>query len=134
MTEKLFKIFFIISYESSFEKQIKYNLSNENGMGNLKISFTKKFEKEDNKEYIVSVLSFDINNIKEENRDEKTNLFKAIIKLTIQDEVYGKEIFFREGKNNFIYNFIIESNPSIILLGQSSQLKIFYEALKKNKK
>ena len=130
MTEKLFKVFFIISYESSFEKQIKYDLSNENGMGNLKISFTKKFEKEDNKEYITSVLSFDINNVKEENRDEKTNLFKAIIKLTIQDDVYGKEIFFREGKNNFIYNFIIESNPSTILLGQSSQLKIFYEALK----
>ena len=134
MAKNLFKVFFIISHESSFEKQIKYTLSTEDGMENLKICFNKKYKKEDNKEYIVSVLSFDNNFVKEENRDEKTNLFKALIKLTIKNDVYGKQIFFKKGKNNFLFNFIIGNNPSIKLLGQSSQLKIFYEALKEQKR
>ena len=76
MDEKLFKVFFIISYESSFNKKIEYSLSNENEIKNLKISSIKNIKNDDNKEYIISLLSFDINNPKEENIDEKTNFFQ----------------------------------------------------------
>ena len=129
MTDNLLKVFFIISYESSFEKKIKYSLSNGYRLDNLNISYTKKVKKDD-KEYIVSVLSFDINNVKEENRDEKTYLYKAIINFTIQNDIYEQQILFKKGKYNFIYNFQIQNNPSLRLLGQSSQLKTFFEAFK----
>ena len=127
MTDNVLKVFFIISYESNLEKKIKYYFSNGYRLDNLNISYTKKVKKDD-KEYIVSVLSFDINNVKEENRDEKTHLYKAIINFTIQNEIYEQQILFKEGRYNFIYNFQIKNNPSLRLLGQSSQLKIFGEA------
>jgi len=132
MTDNLFKVFFLITYESSISKKIKYSLSNESGI-NLKISFTKKVKNKDKKEYILSVFSFDINNLKEENRDNKTNLFKAIINFNIQSNIYEKEILFREGRNNYIFNFHIENNNSIMLLDQTLQLRIFYESLEKQK-
>jgi len=133
MAENLFKVFFIISYESNFAKSIKYSLSNENGIENLKIYFTKKIKNDDMNEYIISVLSLDINNLNEEHLDEKTNLCKAIINFTIQNDIYKEEIKFKKGRNNFIYNFIIENIAYLKLIGQSSQLKIFYEALKEKK-
>ena len=133
MAENLFKVFFIISYESSFVNKIKYSLSNENGIKNLKTSFTQKIKNDDMKEYIISVLSFDINNLKEENLDEKKNLSKAIINFTIENNNYKEQIEFKRGNYNFIFNFNIENNPSLMLLGQSSQLKLFYESLKEKK-
>jgi len=133
MAENSFKVFFLISYESSFAENIKYSLSNENGIENLKISFTKKNINDDKKEYIISVFSFDINSLKEENLDEKTNPFKAIINFTIKNEVYKEQITFKTGRYNFIYNFKIENNPSMILLDHTSQLKIFFEALREQK-
>jgi len=133
MAENLFKVFFIISYESSFVNKIKYSLSNENGIKNLKTSFTQKIKNDDMKEYILSVLSFDINNLKEENLDEKKNLSKAIINFTIENNNYKEQIEFKRGNYNFIFNFNIENNPSLMLLGQSSQLKLFYESLKEKK-
>ena len=133
MAENLFKVFFLISYESSLTESIKYSLSKENGIENLKISFTKKNINNDKKEYIISVFSFDINNLKEENLDEKTNPLKANILFTIKNEVYKEQIIFKGGKYNFIYNFKIENNPSLIQLDQSSQLKIFFEALREQK-
>ena len=129
MDKNLFKVFFIITYESNLSKKIEYSLSNESGIENLKIYFTKKMKNDDKKEYIISVLSFVINNPKEENK-EKNNLFKTIINFSMQSNIYKKQILFKEGRNNFIFNFNIEDNPNMMLLGQSSQLKIFYEALK----
>jgi len=129
MDKNLFKVFFIITYESNLSKKIEYSLSNESGIENLKIYFTKKMKNDDKKEYIISVLSFVINNPKEENKD-KNNLFKTIINFSMQSNIYKKQILFKEGRNNFIFNFNIEDNPNMMLLGQSSQLKIFYEALK----
>ena len=133
MDENLFKVFFIISYESKYTKKIEYSLSNENGIKNLKISFTQKIKNDDMKEYIIPVFSFDINNIKEENIEEKANHCKAIINFTIENDNYKEQIIFKRGRNNFIYNFNIKDNPNMMLLGQSSQLKIFYEALKEQK-
>ena len=133
MAENSFKIFFIISYESSYTKKIEYSLSNENGIKNLKISFTQKIKNDDKKEYIISIFSFDINNLKEDNLDENVNLCKAIIDFTIENDIYKEEIIFKRGRNNFIYNFSIKDNPSTMLLGQFSQLKAFYEALKEQK-
>ena len=129
MDKNLFKVFFIITYESNLSKKIEYSLSNESGIENLKIYFTKKMKNDDKKEYIISVLYFVINNPKEENKD-KNNLFKTIINFSMQSNIYKKQILFKEGRNNFIFNFNIEDNPNMMLLGQSSQLKIFYEALK----
>ena len=91
MAENLFKVFFIITYESNLSKKIEYSLSNESGIENLKISFTKKIKNDDKKEYIISVLSFDINNPKEEYRD-KNNLFNAFINFNIQSNIYKKQI------------------------------------------
>ena len=92
MDENLFKVFFIISYESKYTKKIEYSLSNENGIKNLKISFTQKIKNDDMKEYIIPVFSFDINNIKEENIEEKANHCKAIINFTIENDNYKEQI------------------------------------------
>ena len=132
MAENLFKVFFIITYESNLSKKIEYSLSNESGIENLKISFTKKIKNDDKKEYIISVLSFDINNPKEEYRD-KNNLFNAFINFNIQSNIYKKQISFKEGRNNYIFNFRIENNNYLKLIEQSSQLKIFYESIKEQK-
>ena len=134
MEDNIFKVFFIISYESSFSKKIKYSLSNEDGMDNLKIIFTKKIKNDENKkEYVLSVFSFDINNLKEKDRDEKTKLFIAEINFTIQNDIYNQQILFKEERYNFIYNFNIENSPSLTKVGQSTQLKIFYELFKDQK-
>ena len=134
MEDNLFKVFFLISYEPSFSKEIKYSLSNESGIENLKINCTKKVKNDvDNKEYIVLVFSFDIYNLKEEKKDKESNLFKAIINFTIENDIYEKQILFKEGRNNFIYNFQIKNNPSLMLLGQLTQLKTFYEVIKEQK-
>ena len=129
MAENLFKVFFIISYEQSFSKIIKYTLPNEDGKDILKKIFTKKVkldEVDDKKEYKISVLSFDINKLKGKN--------SAIINFTIQNDIYKQQILFKEGRNNFIYNFEIKNNPSIRLLDQSTQLKTFNEVFKDHKK
>jgi len=134
MAENLFKVFFIISYESNFPKKFNYSLSNKDGIDNLQIIYTKKFKNDENrKDYAVSVFSFDINNPKEKDRDEKTKLFKEIINFTIQNDVYEQQLLFKEGKYNFIYNFVIENNPSFIKLGQSTQLKVYFEVIKEQK-
>ena len=134
MSENLFKVFFIISYESSFAKKIKYSLSNKDGMENLQIIYAKKIKNDENKkDYVISVFSFDINNLKEKDRDEKTKLFKAIINFTIQNDVYEQQLLFKERKFNFIYNFVIENNPSFTKLGQSTQLKVYFEVYKEQK-
>ena len=133
MSKNVFKVFFLITYESNFSNKIKYSLPKESGIKNLKISFTKKIKQANNEEYKISVFSFDINNLKEENRDKKTNLFKAIINFTIQNNIYEKQILFKEGRYNYIFNFEIENNNYLKLIDQSSQLKIFYESLKEQK-
>jgi len=133
MAKNLFKVFFLTTYESNFSNKIKYSLSKESGMKNLKISFTKKIKQGNNEEYKISVFSFDFNNLKEENRDEKTNLFKANIKFTIQNNIYEKPILFKEGRNNYIFNFQIENNNYLKLIDESSQLKVFYESLNEQK-
>ena len=133
MIENVFKVYFLMSYEASLAKKIKYSLSKENGIEKLKISSNIKFKNDNKKEYIISVFSFDINNLKEENLDEKTNIFKANINFTIKKDVYKKQIAFKGGRHNFIYNFQIENSPSLKLLGQSSQLKIFIEFIKGKK-
>jgi len=133
MAENIFKVFFIISYESNLANKIKYSLSKEKGIDHLKISSNRKFKNDDKKEYIISVFSFNIKNLKEENLDEKTNLFKANINFTIKKDVYKEQITFKGGRYNFIYNFQIENNPYLKLLSQSSQLKIFIEFIKEQK-
>ena len=134
MEDNLFKVFFLISYESSFSKKIKYSLSNESGIENLKIDCIKKVKNDvDNKEYIVLVFSFDIYNLKEDKKDKKSNLFKAIINFTIENDIYEEQILFKETRYNFIYNFKIKNNPSLRLLGQLTQLKTFYEVIKEQK-
>ena len=132
MAENLFKVFFLISYETSLAKSIKYSLSNKNGIENLKIYFTKKIKSDNTKEHTISIFSFDINNPLEEN-DEKKKFCKAIINFTIQKNNYKEQIIFKKGRNNFIYNFIIQKNPSIKLISQLSQLKLFCEALNNHK-
>ena len=133
MAENIFKVFFIISYESNLANKIKYSLCKEKGIDHLKISSNRKFKNDDKKEYIISVFSFNIKNLKEENLDEKTNLFKANINFTIKKDVYKEQITFKGGRYNFIYNFQIENNPYLKLLSQSSQLKIFIEFIKEQK-
>ena len=133
MIENVFKVYFLMSYEASLAKKIKYSLSKENGIEKLKISSNIKFKNDNKKEYIISVFSFNIKNLKEEKLDEKTNIFKANINFTIKKDVYKKQIAFKGGRHNFIYNFQIENSPSLKLLGQSSQLKIFIEFIKEKK-
>ena len=143
--DNIFKVFFIISNKKDLDNIIQYSLEKNDGMINFQNNLTKYITKEeDGIEYTISVYSFEFNKkeLKENNKDESTKNYKALIKLTYKENSYEGLILFREKRNNFIYDFKFNENitlpkdktpPSSLELDKLEQMKIFIELLKELK-
>ena len=143
--DNIFKVFFIISNKKDLDNIIQYSLEKNDGMINFQNNLTKYITKEeDGIEYTISVYSFEFNKkeLKENNKDENTKNYKALIKLTYKENSYEGLILFREKRNNFIYDFKFNENislpkdkdpPSSLELDKLEQMKIFIELLKELK-
>ena len=133
----IFKVFFIVSYESNIEEEFQFSL-NSKGMTNLKKIITKIL----NKNIIVSVYSFDFipKELEELEKGKNKKMCNALINGKYNNITFNGIIFFNEIKNNFIYGFKFEQNEEIkyfnlryIELSKIEQLKMYIEVLKKLK-
>ena len=145
--KKTLKVFFIVSNQSSLDDKIEYSLK-KGGMINLQSVISKPF-KHKKDEFTTSVYSFDFEkeNLNELDKDKEKKLYKANIQLTQKEPIYKKDkifhgfLYFKENKNNFIYNFKFDEYKSLmgkillpplsIKFPASAQIKLFKEALKK---
>jgi len=142
--KKPFKVFFITSNLLVEKNTIKYTID-ERGIENFENIYTKKMVSKQ-KEYIVSVFSFDIINPEKIRKEANSKFLKIIIKLMQKGKVINTNfngiILFKGDKNNFIYDFKFQEGstyynifkpPDHIDFLKMEQLKIFREALLKLK-
>jgi len=133
------KVFFITSNYTSLDKKIQYSLSNTDGMENFNLILNKPvtYKKED---FITKVFSFDFSKeeLKDKDKDINAKKYKAKILLNYIKN-YDGFIFFKEDKNNFIYDFKFNEltdwtqkilPPKSINYSKSEQIKLFNEVLK----
>ena len=132
------RVFFIVSNESIYDNELQYSLINK-GMTNLTKIITKYL---DNNNISVSVYSFEFisKELEEKDKGQNTKKYKALINVKYKDMIIKGFIFFKEIKNNFIYDFKFEKNEEIknfnlmpIQLSKLEQLKMYVEVLKKVK-
>ena len=137
-----YKVFFIASNLSSLDNEIKYSLSNANGMKNL-TQVLKINEKYNSKNFTTYVFSFDfIRGENENDKDINSNRYKAKIILQKNNTIFESFegiILFKDNKNNFIYDFKLNGindwtkkipPPECINYSKKKQLEKFNEALK----
>ena len=121
-----YKVFFIASNLSSLDNEIKYSLSNANGMENL-TQVLKINEEYNSKNFTIYVFSYEFiqGELSENDKDINSKKYKAKIIL--------------QNKNNFIYDFKLNGindwtkkipPPECIDYSKNDQLKKFNEALK----
>ena len=129
-----FKVFFIVSNESNIDNDIQYSLINK-GMTNLKKIISKYL----NNNVIVSVYCFEFVSKELEKivKDKETKKYKALINAKYKNIIFKGIIFFKEIKNNFIYDFKFEENEEIknfnlmyVELSKIDQLKMYSEVFK----
>ena len=131
------QVFFITSNQSKLDKSLEYSLS----IKNLKNILTKT-EKFKNENFTIRVFSFDIVEKLLKKKDPNEKKYKAIIELKQKFKVFSTTfsgiILFKEGKNNYIYDFEFQeyqswtgntSPPIHIRLSKCKQLKIYNEML-----
>ena len=140
--QEIYKVFFITSNQSSLDDRIKYEL-NQNGMVNLqKICSSISYYKGEN--FTTSVFSFDIikDDLSKKDFDKENKNYRAVIKLREKGTIFEGFIFFKETKNNFIFDFKFEdykgyfgttSAPNSLECPHSFQIKLYKEALKRLK-
>ena len=123
------RVFFIVSNESNIDNELQYSLINK-GMTNLQKIITKNMDKN----IIVSVYAFEFfsKELEEKDRGLNTKKYKAIINAQYNNMVFKGFIFFKEIKNNFIYDFKFEKNEEIknfnlmsMELSKLEQLKMY---------
>jgi len=128
------KVFFIVSNESNIDNDIQYSLINK-GMTNLKKIISKYL----NNNIIVSVYCFEFvpKELEKIVKDKETKKYKALINAKYKNINFKGIIFFKEIKNNFIYDFKFEENEEIknfnlmyVELSKIDQLKMYSEVLK----
>ena len=128
------KVFFIVSNESNIDKDIQYSLINK-GMTNLIKIISKNLDNN----IIVSVYCFEFVSKELEKivKDKETKKYKALINAKYKNIIFKGIIFFKEIKNNFIYDFKFEKNEEIknfnltyVELSKIDQLKMYSEVLK----
>ena len=138
-----YKVFFIASNLSSLDNEIKYSLSNANGMINL-TQVLKINEKYNSKNFTTYVFSFDFirGKLNENDKDINSNRYKAKIILQKNNTIFESFegiILFKDNKNNFIYDFKLNGindwtkkipPPECINYSKKKQLEKFNEALK----
>ena len=131
------KVFFIVSNESNIDKDIQYSLINK-GMTNLIKIISKNLDNN----IIVSVYCFEFVSKELEKivKDKETKKYKALINAEYKNIIFKGIIFFKEIKNNFIYDFKFEKNEEIknfnltyVELSKIDQLKMYSEVLKRLK-
>ena len=132
------KVFFITSNLTSIDKNIEYSLSNANGMKDFNL-ILKKGVKYKNEDFNKKVFYFEISKdeLNEKDKDIISKKYKAKMLLKYNKQFEGI-VLFKEGKNNFFYDFKFnEINdwtqktypPKYINFSRVEQLKIFNEAL-----
>ena len=128
------KVFFIVSNESNIDKDIQYSLINKE-MTNLIKIISKNLDNN----IIVSVYCFEFVSKELEKivKDKETKKYKALINAKYKNIIFKGIIFFKEIKNNFIYDFKFEKNEEIknfnltyVELSKIDQLKMYSEVLK----
>ena len=129
------RVFFIVSNESKIDNDLQYSLINK-GMTNLEKIITKSLDNN----MTISVYSFEFLSKELEEKDQNAKKYKALINVIYKNMVFKGIIFFKEIKNNFIYDFKFEKNEEIknfnlmsMELSKLEQLKIYEEVLKKLK-
>ena len=136
--EKIFKVFFIISYKINLEDKIHLSPHNKEGIINFKSIYIKKINM-NKSDIIISVYYFEIvlKDLKEKEKDKETKKIKIFIDIEYNNNISKGLVLFKETKNNFIYDFKIEengdinNNASIILnLSEFEKFKIYNEILK----
>ena len=118
------KIFFFITYEKKYDSYIEIT-SKTLGFTNYKREFTEIVKKND-KEYIISINSFDlnVNDIKKTIEDDKYKLILNINYNFFFGSTYKGEIFFEEKRTTFIYDFKINESTSFLNLKLSFKEKL----------
>ena len=133
------QVFFITSNQTKYGESLKYSFPNKKLNVNLKKSLKYR-----NEHFIVKVFSFEIvkNDLKEKDNDHKSKNYMVKVELTkinlIKNQTFKGEIFFKEFKNNYIYDFEFcnyESwtgnilPPNHIKFSKCEQLQIYNEML-----
>ena len=133
---EFYKVFFIIGIKSNLNYELQCSLSNKEGMISFKRIYTSNIEQ--NKK--ISVYSFEIIPKELKDKDTLSNRYQAKINLNYNNTKYNGLIFFKESRNNFIYDFKLEEkkenniNSEIFLsLEKLEQLKIFMDVLRQLK-
>ena len=131
------RVFFIVSNESNIDNDLQYSLINK-GMVNLKKIISKDLD--NNMTASVYSLEFISKELEEKDKDQNTKKYKALINVNYKNLIFKGIIFFKEIKNNFIYDFKFEKNEEIknlnlmsIEFSKLEQLKMYEEVLKKLK-
>ena len=137
MNNNAFKVFFIVSNKLNIDEELQYFLSNK-GMLNLKKIFTKILDKN----IAVSIYSFEFisKELEEKDKDKNKKMHRALINMRYNNISFKGIIFFKDIKNNFIYDFKFEENEEIknfnlgnVEFSKIEQLKMYIEVLKKLK-
>jgi len=133
------QVFFITSNQTKLDKKLEYSLPKKQLKTNL--SKTSKYK---NENFTVKVFSFEIvkNDLKEKDKDPKSKKYMAKVELTkintFKNETFQGEIFFKEFKNNYIYDFKFNDlkgwtgpipPPNHIKFSKFEQFQIFNEML-----
>ena len=139
------KVFFITSNQSKLNKLLNYEISKGKGLANLQAGDPKAVYREDQaykrEQFSVFINSIEIvqNELKEENRDQKSKKYKAIVNLKNARHTFPGPISFRHTKNNFIYDFEFNEYkgwtstyypPPHIAFSKLEQLKLYIKYVK----
>jgi len=133
------QVFFITSNQTKHDEGLKYSLPNKKLKENLTKSWKYRGE-----HFTVKVFSFEIvkNDLKEKDKDDKSKKYMAKVELSkiklIKNQTFIGKIFFKEFKNNYIYDFEFDNYeswtgsippPNHIKFSKCEQLQIFNEML-----
>ena len=133
-----YKIFIIVSNQKYLNDKIEYYLEANNKVINLDKSFTKIL-KNNKGDFSVSIYSSCINKLGKSNFDSQTKKYKVIVALKYNNNTFKGIIFYKEIKNNFIYDLKFEENdqkispPIYLNFTKLEQLKLYSELLKELK-
>jgi hypothetical protein len=131
------QVFFITSNQTKYDKRLKYSLPNKK----IKTNLIKPW-KYKNEHFTVKVFSFEIVKKDLKDKDPKSKKYMAKVELTkirtLKNQTFQGNIFFKEFKNNYIYDFEFADlkgwtgntpPPNHIKFSKSEQLQIYNEML-----
>ena len=131
------QVFFITSNQTKYDKRLKYSLPNKK----IKTNLIKPW-KYKNEHFTVKVFSFEIVKKDLKDKDPKSKKYMAKVELTkirtFKNDIFQGNIFFKEFKNNYIYDFEFAElegwtgttpPPNHITFSKSEQLQIYNEML-----